>query len=149
MALPDEDSAKADVAQQFAELFARAERVHDAAVETLTRGQLVVRQTANANSGVVFLIASLMTKACKTFRAIQVVCQSGLGQDAAVLARQLFETAIAVGFILKEDTKTRAIMFAAHQDQRLLVLTERASEIEGVSVGSPAMIEKEERQCLR
>lgn len=149
MALPDEERARAELARQFADLFARAERVHNAAVETLTRGKLVVTKPIGANKGVVFLIASLLTKACKTFRAIQLAAEGGLGQDASVLARQLFETSVAVAFILKADTKIRAAMFAAHEDQRLLVLVEKASEVNGLeNIGSAEMLEKA-RQKVR
>jgi hypothetical protein len=89
------------------------------------------------------LIASLLTKCCKTFRAIQLTAESGLGQDASVLARQLFEIAVAVKFILQRDTLLRATMFAAHEDQRALVALEEMSKIKGLKSGSPENVAKQ------
>lgn len=124
MSLPNEQTARAALALRHADLFARGERLHSAALEVLTRGKLVISKTEDFNEGILMLIVSLLTKACKTFRAIQLTTEGGLGQDASVLARQLFETAVAVKFILREDTRTRAAMFAAHEDQRALVLAD-------------------------
>lgn len=147
MSLPDEAAAKADLAQEFADLFARAERVHNAAIEPLTRGGLSVKGPLASNKGIVFLIASLLTKACKTYRAIQITSESGLGQDASVLARQLFETTVAVNFILKKDTQLRAAMFAAHEDRRLLVLIEEARKVEGLeNIGSAEFLHKAQKK---
>jgi hypothetical protein len=143
MSLPGEEQARADLARQFRDLFDRADRVHDAAVELITRGQLKIRKPQGFSPAVVALIASLYTKACKTFRAIQLTCEAGLGQDASVLARQLMETAVAVAFILDKDSIRRAGMYAAYEDQRLLVLLERASEIDGLKeLASPEALEK-------
>jgi hypothetical protein len=71
------------------------------------------------------------------------VADGGLGQDAAVLARQLFETAVAIRFVMSGDRRQRAAMFAAHEDQRLLVLLEDAARSAGLShIGTQANIEK-------
>jgi hypothetical protein len=59
-----------------------------------------------------------------------------------VLARQLFETATAVKFILQRDTLLRATMFAAHEDQRALVLIEEASQV-GLTSGSQENVERQ------
>lgn len=143
MSLPDEEKAREDIAQRFGDLFVSAERLHNATVEILTRGKLVVRNPTDHGRGVVVLISSMLTKACKTFRAIQLTSEGGLGQDASVLARQLFETTVAVKFILQKDSRLRAAMFGAHEDQRFLVLVEKAVEIGGFeTVGTPEMLEK-------
>jgi hypothetical protein len=142
VSLPEEKEARADLAQQFNDLFSRSERVHNAAVELLTRGKFVVSKR-NPGRGVLTLIASLLTKALKTFRGIQILAEAGLGQDASVLARQLFETAVAVKFILKAETPLRAAMFAAHEDQRLLVIVENAARIGGFpTAGSQETLDK-------
>ena len=96
------------------------------------------------NPGVVTVIASLLTKACKTFRAIQLTAEGGPRQDAAALARQLFETAAAVKFITQKDTVLRATMFAAHQDWRALVPAEEAAQT-GLNRGAPEVVDMRRR----
>jgi hypothetical protein len=82
-------------------------------------------------------IASMVTKACKTFRAIQLTAEAGLGQDASVLARQLFETAVAVKFILQKDSEDRASMYAAYENVRHLVMVEEAVDVKAFVITDP------------
>jgi hypothetical protein len=143
VSLPDEDRALADLRQQLRDIFDRAERAHNAAVEMITRGRLKISQTEHFNRGAVTVTASLFTKACKTFRAIQFVAEGGLGQDAAVLARSLFETTVAMLFVMSGDRRKHAAMFAAHEDQRLLVLLEDAAKKPGLQhVGTAENVAK-------
>lgn len=143
LSLPDEESFGSDIRKRLDGLFRRADRVHCAAVEVLTRGRLNVTKSEGHSLGTVTVVASLMTKACKTFRAIQLTCESGLGQDAAVLARQLFETAVALAFVLQKDQILRCGMLAAYGDQRQLVLLEEATGISGLAtLASPEALER-------
>jgi hypothetical protein len=72
-----------------------------------------------------------VAKACKTFRAIRAVAVAGCGQDASILLRALFESTIALLYILQRDSRRRAILFAAHQSQRRLVLIEATKKTPG------------------
>jgi hypothetical protein len=54
-----------------------------------------------------FLIYSF-GKAYKTHSAILILCKNGYGQDAAILARSLFELAITSLYILKDSTNNKA-----------------------------------------
>jgi hypothetical protein len=62
-----------------------------------------------------YTILGLYTKACKTFRAITLCCEHGLGQDAQALGRMLLETVIAATFILSNHSGRNTAMFLAHQ----------------------------------
>ena len=53
-------------------------------------------------------------KACKTFRAIQILCEHGLVDDAQALLRVLLETSVAIVFILQRDSNARALTFHAY-----------------------------------
>lgn len=132
MTLPNEDQVKAALQKQFDPLFKKANRVHSAAVEVLTRGHFNISNPDPHCPGTLTVVASLISKACKTFRAIQVTCAHGLGQDAAVLGRQLFETTVAITFVLQKDQRVRCAMLAAYEDQRRLVQLRDASTAESM-----------------
>lgn len=84
----------------------------------LTRSGQLMRQPPREIEGRDFLaILGLYTKACKTFRAITLCCEAGLGQDAQALGRMLLEATLAATFIMEEEDGTgrRGRMFVAHQ----------------------------------
>jgi hypothetical protein len=56
----------------------------------------------------------LLTKACKTFKSIQVLCERGLHEDADALVRVLLETTAAILYILREKSTERALIYHAH-----------------------------------
>jgi uncharacterized protein DUF5677 len=56
----------------------------------------------------------LLTKACKAFRSIQILCERGLHDDANALARVLMETTVAISFILQTKSKERAVIYHAY-----------------------------------
>ncbi|QQG43977.1 MAG: hypothetical protein HYW86_03890 [Candidatus Roizmanbacteria bacterium] len=56
---------------------------------------------------IVFLTLSKITKSC---RAITILSQ-GYGEDAAIIARSIFEGLVTLAYILKEDSTNRAILF--------------------------------------
>lgn len=131
MSLPGEIPLCTQLAQDYAELFAHAENAHQAAVGVVLRVETALIESSASNKGVSVVIAGLLTKALKTFRAIQLVCEAGLGQDASVLLRQLFETTLAVGFILKTDSVNRATMLVVHERQRHLVMLRELRRLSG------------------
>jgi hypothetical protein len=91
-------------------------------------GPLTITKPKGLNPGVMTTAMSLITKACKTFRAIEAAARVGCGQDASVLLRSLLETTIALLWILRRDSRRRAIMYAAHEDQRKLVLLQETKK---------------------
>jgi len=54
----------------------------------------------------------LFTKSTKTFRAMLLLGENGFGEDCAVLARSVLENLIALSYIKKDNSKTRAKLFA-------------------------------------
>ena len=97
--LPYEREAEESISTNLASEFAAMARLHNAAV-TLFDGWTL--PASGADRVTVYTVAGLFAKACKTYRAIEHVCGRGLGQDAAVLARSLYETAIAILFLLQK-----------------------------------------------
>ncbi len=53
----------------------------------------------------------LFAKSTKTFRALNMLCQSGFGQDAATLARSLLENLINLAYMEKDESQHRAKLF--------------------------------------
>jgi hypothetical protein len=62
---------------------------------------------------VVYTVAGLLAKACKTFRSIQLLCERGFTADATALMRVLGETNVAVAFILQKRSRDRARIYHA------------------------------------
>jgi hypothetical protein len=94
-------------------------------------GKTTITKTRGLSPTLIDVIFTIVTKACKTFRAIQAVCRAGCGQDASILLRAQFESTIALLYILQRDTRRRTILFAAHESQRKLVLIEEARKTPG------------------
>lgn len=53
------------------------------------------------------LVLGLFAKACKQFRTILLLAERGFGSEAVILSRALFETAVAIIFILKEKVELK------------------------------------------
>src|SRR5262245_39550839 len=77
--------------------FGRARELYEGVMRLIPSQITVKNGVPKAVTKVVF---SLLAKATKTFRAAELVSQVGLGQDALVLVRVLFETGTAVNYIL-------------------------------------------------
>ena len=91
-----------------------AERLHDAIVAAFVAEDLNIENGRGLTHGVVQLVMGLLTKGCKTFRAVELTAVNGLGEDAGTLTRSLYETTMAVLFILQKDSRRRAVMFHAY-----------------------------------
>jgi hypothetical protein len=77
-----------------------------------------IRRTSGTNPFTIEIILGLVTKACKTFRSIQILGERGLREDANALVRVLLETTVAVLFILqrrRRDKKTKVLSPTAQQ----------------------------------
>jgi hypothetical protein len=118
--LPDEDSSVKDLWNKIRDDYNVSERLHDVVVTHLFPGELNVKGAPDINTAVVHTAVGLLTKACKTFRAIELVARNGLGKDAMVLGRSLFEATFAILFILEKDSKARAAMYHAHSTYQVV-----------------------------
>lgn len=61
-----------------------------------------------------FFTAFAMGKAFKTDEAIGLLCRSGYGEDAFMLARTLFELMVTTAYILQDTTEDRLTRYASH-----------------------------------
>jgi hypothetical protein len=87
--------------------------LHEAVVRVLgTSSGMISRPGINQLVATTMMV--LLTKACKTFRSIQTLCERGLHEDANALVRVLLETTVAIVFILQEKSKERAAIFHAY-----------------------------------
>lgn len=130
--LPDEDIVRRDLRRSFGSEFKQMERVLRTVTTLIGGGKLQIAKPRGLNPMVVYMIVGLLTKAAKTSRAIQLCCETGLGQDASVLNRRLFETCAAVAFILRRTPRLRAGMYAAHSLHRQLAMLESWRRTKGL-----------------
>ncbi len=61
-----------------------------------------------------FFTAFAMGKAFKTYEAIGLLCRSGYGEDAFMLARTLFELMVTAAYILQDTTEDRLTRYVSH-----------------------------------
>ena len=66
------------------------------------------------NRTIFYTVVGLLTKACKTFKSIQCLCERGFHEDASALVRVLLETTAAILYILNEKSTERALIYHAH-----------------------------------
>ncbi|OGH47879.1 MAG: hypothetical protein A3A51_00040 [Candidatus Levybacteria bacterium RIFCSPLOWO2_01_FULL_39_10] len=62
-------------------------------------------------SAVKGVVSFALGKGHKTHEAVLILCERGFGQDAAMLVRTLFELAVTVAYIKKENSEYRAKRF--------------------------------------
>ena len=108
--LPFEDEMVKEIWLQVRDAYNRAEGLHDFVVAEFFNPNMTVTKLP-VNRFVLTTVMGLLTKACKTHRAVEILASKGLGEDAMTVARSCYETAMIVLFILKEDSKTRASMY--------------------------------------
>lgn len=111
--LPHEAEVTAEIATKY-----RAQLDAMAALHDATIGMLKVGAWKPSKPGldrvVVETMIGLLTKACKTFRSIHILCERGLHEDANALVRVLMETTVAVLFILQKKSRERARIYHAY-----------------------------------
>lgn len=139
---PDYELARQDLRQQFQPQFSRMEKTYGVAESLFRAKGITISKPRGLNEGTVTVIFLLLTKACKTFRAIRAVDLEGCGQDAAILLRALFETTTAVLWILQRNSRHRARLYAAHEDQRRLVLVQEQAKTPGLKRGAKPILGK-------
>jgi len=113
MSLPHEAEVVADIAAKYrTELDAMA-GLHDAVVGMMSAGSWTIGKVG-INRPVFETMVALLTKACKTFRSIQILLERGLIDDANVLTRGLMENTVAILFILQKRPRERVGIYYAH-----------------------------------
>jgi hypothetical protein len=143
------NEALASINAEFKDAFELMDEVFAYIQSMLTNGQLRITKPEGLNEGVVALCASLLTKACKTFRAIRAVAREGCGQDASILLRALFESAVALAYVLQKDSPRRSILYVAHEDIRRLVIIEEAKRTLGKDTSFTDEMHKKAKESVR
>jgi len=99
--LPDEQIVRAELQARFAEAFQGMSGLLSFAAGLVTSGEIRLTQLRGLDPAVVQVALGLYVKACKQFRSILALCEYGLGEDAHALTRNLFETTVALVFVLR------------------------------------------------
>lgn len=87
--------------------------LHNAVMSMLTAGSWKIGKPG-LDRVVVETMLGLLTKACKTYRSIHILCERGLHEDANALVRVLMESTVAVIFILQKKSRERARIYHAY-----------------------------------
>lgn len=105
--LPEEDITSKQAQQKYKPYFEFCDELLGLAIEMTDKDRLKIFEKE-----LVFAIVALglYSKACKTFRAIHILCAKPLGEDANTLLRVLMETSINVYYIAA-DKKVRSQLF--------------------------------------
>jgi hypothetical protein len=105
--LPGEVPARRQVRAGHGVLLRDTNLFHTFAVSLLDRDVLNIQGLRDLDPVVALVTVGLFTKACWQHRSVQLLARAGLGADALALARCLFETTLALGFVLKDRVRLR------------------------------------------
>lgn len=130
--LPGETHARAAVATRFATRLSQGDDLLAFALSVVSQGGVTITRTRGIRQLVPSVVFGLYMRACKSYRAILLTARAGLGEDAFSLGRSLFETAIAVFFILRRDHTRRAQMYVAHLQIADLRMVEKWKGTRGI-----------------
>lgn len=105
--LPFEDRARADVEANHSKELAECRELLQLALRMLgSDGQGGLRVpdalVPGVTNGARSLALGLYAKACKQFRGVIILAERGFGGEATILTRSLFETTLAMNFIMNE-----------------------------------------------
>jgi hypothetical protein len=100
MRLPHEDKVRAVIQKRLAPELKIVSTILDLGTSIYTSGT-PMKPDKGLDDFVVIIALGLIAKACKQFRAISEMVELGLGEVADSNARMLFETMLAVHFILR------------------------------------------------
>jgi hypothetical protein len=112
--LPHETEVMAEIAAKYRVQLDGMTGLHDTVLSMIAADRWTIRKKRWINPFVVQTMMGLLTKACKTFRAIQILCERGFREDANALVRVLMETTVAILFILQKRSKQRTLIYHAH-----------------------------------
>ncbi|MGH9681513.1 MAG: DUF5677 domain-containing protein [Candidatus Acidiferrales bacterium] len=111
--MPHEAEVTAEIAEKYRVQLQGMTALHSTVVRMLSQ-HWTIRKPRGVPRFVAETMVGLLIKACKTFRAIQILCERGFCEDANALVRVLMETTVAIGFILQKKSKERALIYHAH-----------------------------------
>jgi hypothetical protein len=114
MSLPSEAIVTREIANKYARHLAAMSNLHDTVTSMMTAGSWTVSRTRGLTPNVARTMMGLLTKALKTFRSIQILCERGLHEDANALVRVLMETTAAILFILQKRSRERTLIYHAY-----------------------------------
>jgi hypothetical protein len=75
------------------------------------------------------VVAFLFGKSYKTHDVVLDLCREGYGEDASILLRSLFESAVNAGYLIKEDVENRSTMFLEHEEVTKYMLFKSNKEL--------------------
>ena len=112
--LPHEAEVQAEIATTYRVQSDAMTALHNAVVSIMTAGSWTISRPHGIPRFTTETMMGLLTKACKTFRAVQMLCERGLHDHANALVRVLLETTVAIVFILQTQSKQRMGIYHAH-----------------------------------
>ncbi len=112
--LPEEDLRKGDVRCALGAQLSEMGGLLNLALLVVPPSGPITCSAKGIDPTVVRVVLGLYVKACKTYRATIMMAEAGLAEDAYILARTLFETMLAVAWVLQKDPSRRAQTYRAH-----------------------------------
>lgn len=122
--LPREQERSSEIRFKLGPLLKHSDNVVNLTIELL-RAALKSKATFSKTESA---ILALSTKACKTFRSMNVLADHAFGDDVLALLRVLTETCINIAYICKEERDKRAdqfLAFAITRDERMVRLARK------------------------
>lgn len=117
-------------------------QLHDTVFSMVSSDQWTIRKRRGVNPFAVQTMVGLLTKACKTFRAVQILCERGFREDANALVRVLMETTVAIAFILQNRSKERNLIYHAHSIAQSIKMLNDWKKTPGLKRKAPAVMMK-------
>jgi len=130
--LPYETDAETYIAKTYKTQFERMNALHDVVVGMMTVPTWRPKRPKQYTPYVLTTIVGLLVKALKTFRAIQILLERGLYEDANALMRVLFETTMAGLYILQRDSQQRSQVFHAHSLSQFVKMLNHWKQTKGI-----------------
>lgn len=118
--LPYEDAHVAELLSGLKDALNESQRLHDAIVGAFYGGPF--NPTKPVKQMAVDTTHALLSKGCKTHRAVEILCANGLGEDASTLVRSLLESLLMTLFIYHRDDgeEVRTAMIHAYSTRQHL-----------------------------
>ena len=124
MSLPHEADIFADIATSYRNELVAMTGLHDAVVSMMSAGSWTIRKRG-LDRIVIETMAGLLTKALKTFRAMQILSERGLIEDSDALLRVMLENTMVIAFILQKKHRERVRIYHAYTiSQNIKMLNE-------------------------
>jgi Family of unknown function (DUF5677) len=146
--LPHEAEVMAEIATKYRVELDGMTALHDTVVGMMTAGQWMIRKRRGVSPFVVKTTMGLLTKACKTFRATQILCERGFREDANALVRVLMETTVAILFILQKRSKERTLIYHAYSLAQDIKMLNEWKNTRGLKRKAPKAILKRANDAL-